>query len=153
MDTPAAVPAAIKRFIESTDTSLKELIDEDLNLEFPDEEGEAAVEEAVSEADDAPVVKFIQKMLVDAINEGASDIHFEPYEKNYRVRFRVDGELREVSQPPLLLKEKIASRIKVISRLDISEKLLPARAATSVSCTTSSASAGSRNCSFATRSR
>ena len=117
--------ATIKKFIESTDTSLKELIDEDLNIEFPDEEAEAAVEEAVSEADDAPVVKFIQKMLVDAINEGASDIHFEPYEKNYRVRFRVDGELREVSQPPLLLKDKIASRIKVISRLDISEKRVP----------------------------
>jgi type IV pilus assembly protein PilB len=70
-------------------------------------------------------VKFIQKVLVDAINDGASDIHFEPYEKYYRVRFRVDGLLRDISQPPVALKERIASRIKVISRLDISEKRVP----------------------------
>jgi type IV pilus assembly protein PilB len=117
--------ATIKNFVEATNTSLKELIDEDLELEFSHEENDAAAEEAQSEADDAPVVKFIQKMLIEAINDGASDIHFEPYEKHYRVRFRVDGELREISQPPVLLKEKIASRIKVISRLDISEKRVP----------------------------
>ncbi|MBS1209646.1 MAG: pilus biosis protein [Proteobacteria bacterium] len=81
--------------------------------------------DASAEVDDAPVVRFIQKMLVDAINEGASDIHFEPYEKFYRIRFRTDGVLREISQPPLALKEKIAARIKVISRLDISEKRVP----------------------------
>jgi type IV pilus assembly protein PilB len=75
--------------------------------------------------DDAPVVRFIQKLLIDAINEGASDIHFEPYEKYYRIRFRTDGILREIAQPPLVLKEKIAARIKVISRLDISEKRVP----------------------------
>ncbi|MCL2658297.1 MAG: type IV-A pilus assembly ATPase PilB [Betaproteobacteria bacterium] len=77
------------------------------------------------DVDDAPIVKFIQKILVDAINEGASDIHFEPYEKYYRIRFRTDGILREISQPPLALREKIAARIKVISRLDISEKRVP----------------------------
>jgi type IV pilus assembly protein PilB len=77
------------------------------------------------DVEDAPVVKFLQKILLDAINEGASDIHFEPYEKFYRVRFRVDGELREVASPPMVLKEKIASRIKVISRLDITEKRIP----------------------------
>jgi type IV pilus assembly protein PilB len=71
------------------------------------------------------VVKFIQKVMIDAITDGASDIHFEPYEKYYRIRFRVDGELREITQPPIVLKEKIASRIKVISRLDISEKRVP----------------------------
>jgi type IV pilus assembly protein PilB len=71
------------------------------------------------------VVRFIQKILLDAINEGASDVHFEPYEKYYRIRYRTDGVLREVTQPPLVLKEKIASRIKVISRLDISEKRVP----------------------------
>jgi type IV pilus assembly protein PilB len=64
-------------------------------------------------------------MLLDAINDGASDIHFEPYEKYYRIRFRVDGILREVATPPLAIKEKIASRIKVISRLNIAEKRVP----------------------------
>ena len=115
---------AIKKFVESTDTSLKGMIDEDLELEFSHEDEQAAQEEH-SEADDAPIVKFIQKVLIDAINDGASDIHFEPYEKHYRVRFRVDGVLRDVSQPPLALKDRMASRIKVISRLDISEKRVP----------------------------
>jgi type IV pilus assembly protein PilB len=117
--------AAIKKFVESTDTSLKAMIDEDLDLEFSHEEDAASAQEEHSEADDAPVVKFIQKVLVDAINDGASDVHFEPYEKHYRVRFRVDGLLRDVSQPPIALKDRIASRIKVISRLDISEKRVP----------------------------
>ena len=82
-------------------------------------------DETASDVEDAPVVRFIQKLLIDAINEGASDIHFEPYEKYYRIRFRTDGILREIAQPPLVLKEKIAARIKVISRLDISEKRVP----------------------------
>jgi type IV pilus assembly protein PilB len=77
------------------------------------------------EVDDAPVVKYIQKILLDAINLGASDIHFEPYEKFYRIRYRIDGILREIGQPPLTIKEKMASRIKVISNLDISEKRIP----------------------------
>lgn len=86
---------------------------------------ESAADVSTADVDDAPVVRFIQKMLVDAISEGASDIHFEPYEKFYRIRFRTDGILREIAQPPLALKEKIAARIKVISRLDISEKRVP----------------------------
>ena len=77
------------------------------------------------EIDDAPVVKYVQKILLDAINGGASDIHFEPYEKFYRIRYRTDGVLYDVAQPPLAIKEKIASRIKVVSRLDISEKRVP----------------------------
>ena len=81
--------------------------------------------ELVTEVEDAPVVRFLQKMLIDAINMRASDLHFEPYEYNYRVRFRIDGELREITQPPIAIKEKLASRIKVISRLDISEKRVP----------------------------
>jgi type IV pilus assembly protein PilB len=81
--------------------------------------------EVGADIDDAPVVKYIQKILLDAINGGASDIHFEPYEKFYRVRYRTDGILYEVAQPPLAIKEKIASRIKVISKLDISEKRVP----------------------------
>ena len=81
--------------------------------------------EASSEVEDAPVVRFLQKMLIDAINMRASDLHFEPYEYHYRVRFRVDGELREITQPPIAIKDKLSSRIKVISRLDIAEKRVP----------------------------
>ena len=81
--------------------------------------------EATSDVEDAPVVRFLQKMLIDAINARASDLHFEPYEYHYRVRFRVDGELREITQPPIAIKDKLSSRIKVISRLDIAEKRVP----------------------------
>ena len=81
--------------------------------------------DAASDVEDAPVVRFLQKMLIDAINARASDLHFEPFEYNYRVRFRVDGELREITQPPIAIKEKLASRIKVISKLDIAEKRVP----------------------------
>jgi type IV pilus assembly protein PilB len=114
---------ALGRVTQSTDVSLKQMIDEDLAVEFSEVGADG---EAVStEADDTPVVKYIQKVLLDAINEGASDIHFEPYERYYRIRFRVDGELREISQPPLALKERMAARLKVVSRLDISEKRVP----------------------------
>jgi len=80
---------------------------------------------ATSDVEDAPVVKFLHKMLLDAIGARASDLHFEPYEHTYRVRFRVDGELREIASPPVAIKDKLASRIKVISRMDISEKRVP----------------------------
>ncbi|AUR53086.1 type IV-A pilus assembly ATPase PilB [Aquella oligotrophica] len=75
--------------------------------------------------DDQPIVKFVHKMIFDAVQVGASDIHFEPYEKVYRVRYRIDGVLSEVTTPPVALKEKIAARIKVVSKLDISEKRVP----------------------------
>jgi type IV pilus assembly protein PilB len=94
----------------------------ELNVE---EVGETAEDDAASEVEDAPVVKFLHKMLLDAYNMRASDLHFEPYEHTYRVRFRVDGELREIASPPVAIKEKLASRIKVISRMDISEKRVP----------------------------
>ena len=81
--------------------------------------------DVAAEVEDAPVVRFLQKMLIDAINMRASDLHFEPYEYHYRVRFRVDGELREITQPPIAIKYKLSSRIKVISRLDIAEKRVP----------------------------
>ena len=81
--------------------------------------------EVTTEVEDAPVVRFLQKMLIDAINLRASDLHFEPYEYHYRVRFRIDGELREITQPPIAIKDKLSSRIKVISRLDIAEKRVP----------------------------
>ena len=116
----------LARVLERAETSLKQLIDEDLSVEFSDDEAQkAAIDAAASEVDDAPVVKFIQKVMLDAISDGASDIHFEPYERFYRIRFRIDGDLREITQPPLVLREKIASRLKVISKLDISEKRVP----------------------------
>ena len=85
----------------------------------------APIDDDGIDVDDAPVVRYIQKILIDAINAGVSDIHFEPYEKFYRIRYRTDGILADVAQPPLAIKEKIASRIKVISKLDISEKRVP----------------------------
>jgi len=116
----------VAKYSESASDALKNFTSEDINLDFLDEEASSKSDEAAGqEIDDAPVVKFIQKMLLDAINDGASDIHFEPYEKFYRIRFRVDGILREVATPPLAIKEKIASRIKVISRLNIAEKRVP----------------------------
>ncbi|WP_047553316.1 type IV-A pilus assembly ATPase PilB [Methylotenera sp. G11] len=115
----------IDRIVESSDKTLKSLDVDDGDFGFG--EDNAPLEEAPveSEVDDAPVVKFLNKMLLDAINMGASDLHFEPYEKFYRVRYRVDGILREITQPPLAIKEKLASRIKVISSMDISEKRIP----------------------------
>ena len=115
----------VKKLTESSAKSL-EVVTEDVDLsgiEMTD--GEAQPEVAAEEIDDAPVVKYVQKILVDAINGGASDIHFEPYEKFYRIRYRTDGILWDVAQPPLAIKEKIASRIKVISRMDIAEKRVP----------------------------
>ena len=98
----------------------------DFDFDVTDEDSAAADSAEVSqEVEDAPVVRFLQKMLIDAINARASDLHFEPYEYNYRVRFRIDGELREITQPPIAIKEKLASRIKVISRLDIAERRVP----------------------------
>lgn len=117
----------IQAVLKATDTSLTSLMGEGLDddaLVEPMADAEAEAPPA-QEIDDAPVVKYIQKILLDAINGGASDIHFEPYEKFYRVRFRTDGVLHEIAQPPIAIKEKIASRIKVISRLDISEKRVP----------------------------
>ena len=122
--------ALIKRFGESAAKSLDSMIGDDTSLENIDlGSGDEAQTDAAGgppeEIDDAPVVKYVQKVLIDAINGGASDIHFEPYEKFYRIRYRTDGILAEVAQPPLAIKEKIASRIKVISRLDIAEKRIP----------------------------
>ena len=125
VEHPKLVPLVAK-YAETAEETLKSLTADDINLDFLDEESAAKVDDAASqEIDDAPVVRFIQKMLLDAINDGASDIHFEPYEKYYRIRVRVDGVLREVATPPLAIKDKIASRIKVISRLNIAEKRVP----------------------------
>ena len=116
--------------LETTTGSSNDVIEsiagEEFEFDITDDATEKKeTQEAVSEVEDAPVVRFLQKMLVDAINMRASDLHFEPFEYNYRVRFRVDGELREITQPPIAIKDKLASRIKVISKLDIAEKRVP----------------------------
>jgi len=120
----------LKRFGESSAKALDQLMGDDTALENIDlgagDEAQADPQAgAPEEIDDAPVVKYVQKVLLDAINAGASDIHFEPYEKYYRIRYRTDGILADVAQPPLAIKEKIASRIKIISKMDISEKRVP----------------------------
>jgi len=120
----------LARELDSQGTSANEVLESLATADFDfdvTEEDAGATEGAdvTAEVEDAPVVRFLQKMLIDAINLRASDLHFEPYEYNYRVRFRVDGELREITQPPLAIKDKLASRIKVISRMDIAEKRVP----------------------------
>ena len=106
--------------------SLEALVSGDFEFDVTEEDTTAQEGADVStDVEDAPVVRFLQKMLIDAINARASDLHFEPYEYHYRVRFRIDGELREITQPPIAIKDKLASRIKVISRLDIAEKRVP----------------------------
>jgi type IV pilus assembly protein PilB len=117
----------IAKLSQSTTSALSNMSETDeFGLEGVEADDlDAAVDPGAVDIDDAPVVRFIHKILLDGINEGASDIHFEPYEKYYRIRYRTDGILREIAQPPLPLKEKIAARIKVISRLDISEKRVP----------------------------
>jgi len=110
----------------SAGESLEALVSSDFEFDVTEEAAPGSeATDIASEVEDAPVVRFLQKMLIDAINARASDLHFEPYEYHYRVRFRIDGELREITQPPIAIKDKLASRIKVISRLDIAEKRVP----------------------------
>ena len=120
----------LSKLVDAQTTSVAETMDNIIggDFEFDEASTETVVTDAndkASEVDDAPVVKFLHKMLIDAFNMRASDLHFEPYEHIYRVRFRVDGELREIASPPIAIKDKLASRIKVISRMDISEKRVP----------------------------
>jgi len=117
---------AIEKLGSSAAEQVTSLAEGDFSdIQLDDDEEAPAPAEDTSDIDDAPIVRYLHKVLLDAINGGASDIHFEPYEKYYRIRYRIDGELREISQPPLAIKEKLASRIKVISKLDISEKRIP----------------------------
>ncbi|EAR21819.1 type IV-A pilus assembly ATPase PilB [Nitrococcus mobilis] len=118
----------IDQALERADDVLSDMdLDEDLeNLDISagDTERESDVGDSDA-ADDAPVVRFVNKVLLDGINKGASDIHFEPYEKQYRVRFRQDGVLREVTAPPIQLAPRLAARLKVMARLDIAERRVP----------------------------
>lgn len=118
------------RLVETLTGSIADIFDSNAGADFEFSELELdtpsdAQNQGLPEVDDAPVVRFLHRMLLDAIALRASDMHFEPYENSYRVRLRIDGELREVASPPLAIKDKLAARIKVISRLDISEKRLP----------------------------
>ncbi len=116
---------AIENALDSHDTSMSDMLDADLdNLDISSED-DGGPQEGDLDVDDAPVVRFVNKMLVDAINQGASDIHFEPYEKTFRVRFRQDGLLSEVASPPVNIANRLTARIKVMSRMNIAERRVP----------------------------
>ena len=126
----AALNSAIDTYLAAQEESLTDSLGdmdglnlEDLDIEAVDEDGGGEVD--LKGADEAPVVKFVNKVLLDAIRGGASDIHFEPYEKTYRVRFRTDGILQEVARPPASLGYRLAARLKVMSQMDISERRVP----------------------------
>ncbi|MGB1836829.1 type IV-A pilus assembly ATPase PilB [Marinobacter adhaerens] len=123
----AKLREAIDKYLESHDTTMGDL--DDADLEGVETEGGEQEDDdgavSASDIDDAPIVKYVNKMLLDAIRGGASDIHFEPYEKIYRVRYRTDGILKEVSRPSIKLAPKISARVKIMSQLDISERRVP----------------------------
>jgi type IV pilus assembly protein PilB len=122
----AKLEERITRALEAMDTSMSSLDDDDFDLENLDVTGgDDAPEEDNSDIEDAPVVRFVNKVLLDAIKRGASDIHFEPYEKIFRVRTRLDGVLAEVATPPVALANKVCARLKVMSRMDIAERRVP----------------------------
>ncbi|MFJ2430549.1 type IV-A pilus assembly ATPase PilB [Pseudomonas sp. NPDC087804] len=116
---------AIEKFFDTHASGLEDMADVDLDGLDVEAIDDAKQESMGPDADDAPVVRFVHKMLLDAIKSGSSDLHFEPYEKNYRVRVRTDGILREVAKPPIQLAGRIAARLKVMASLDISERRKP----------------------------
>jgi type IV pilus assembly protein PilB len=118
---------AVAKALEAIDTSMQSLGDDDFDLDGlvvsgDDQELDDATLDAI---DDAPVVRFVNKVLLDAIKKGCSDIHFEPYEQTYRVRTRLDGVLRNIASPPIVLASKVCARLKVMARLDIAERRIP----------------------------
>lgn len=116
---------AIDAALEAIDTSMVNLLDADLdNIDISGGD-ESPVEEAASDVDDAPIVRFVNKILLDSIKKGVSDIHLEPFEKKFRIRFRADGILSEIASPPVSIANRIISRIKVMSRMDIAERRVP----------------------------
>jgi len=116
----------IEEVINAQDTTLDDLADDDLdNLDIVDPDAQTGPELSESEVDETPVVRFVNKVLLDAIRRGASDVHFEPYEKYFRVRIRQDGILQQVATPPLGLAPKLLARLKVMAKLDISERRVP----------------------------
>src|SRR5687767_5105267 len=121
-----SIREAIERYYAEKGPSLDAIVGEmdDADIEVDKREDEN-IEEMAKAADDAPVVKLVNLILMDAIKKGASDIHVEPYEKDFRVRFRIDGSLYEVMRPPMKLRNAITSRLKIMAELDISERRLP----------------------------
>ncbi len=119
----------VEKLLEEQEAAMDQMMGDDLedldDLDFADPDAERKEDDSGSEIDDTPVVRFINKILLDAIKKGASDIHFEPYEKIYRVRLRIDGVLREVARPPVAMSPKLSARIKVMSRMDTAEKRVP----------------------------
>jgi type IV pilus assembly protein PilB len=121
---------AVDKAIEQADAQMPNLGGDDEGVDLEGLEvsaGDDELDDKVSRDDveDAPIVRFVNKLMLDAIRKGASDIHFEPYEKHYRVRFRMDGVLKEIAQPPVQLAAKLSARLKVMSRLDIAERRVP----------------------------
>ncbi|MCX7098460.1 MAG: type IV-A pilus assembly ATPase PilB [Methylococcales bacterium] len=117
---------AIETSLEAVDTSMTDLMDEDLdNLNITGGDEPANKPETSAEVDDAPIVRFVNKILLDAIKKGVSDIHMEPYEKNFRIRYRADGILYQVASPPANMASRIISRIKVMAKMDIADRRLP----------------------------
>ena len=119
----------VEKLLEEQESAMDDMMGDDLenleDLDFTDPDAEQKTDDADSGIDDTPVVRFVNKILLDAIKKGASDIHFEPYEKAYRVRLRIDGVLREVAKPPIAMSMKLSARIKVMSRMDTAEKRVP----------------------------
>lgn len=120
-----ALLALLAAIAKGAEQDLSDLAGEEAAIEFADDDREAPPLEAANDVEDAPIVRFLNKILIDAVTMGASDIHFEPFEKFYRIRLRVDGVLRDHASPPLAIREKLVSRIKVLARLDIAEKRVP----------------------------
>ena len=118
---------ALDKALEQTDTQMAELGGDDFDLEALEIGADEELDDKISRDDveDAPIVRFVNKVMLDAIRKGASDIHFEPFEKIYRVRLRMDGVLKEIAQPPVQLAPKLSARLKVMSRLDIAERRVP----------------------------
>ncbi|MDO9424815.1 MAG: type IV-A pilus assembly ATPase PilB [Methylobacter sp.] len=116
----------IEAALEAADTSMTDILDEDLeNLDITGGEEDAAKAEVNSDIDDAPIVRYVNKILLDSIKQGVSDIHMEPYEKVFRIRYRSDGMLRQVATPPQSIAGRLVSRIKVMSKMDIAERRVP----------------------------
>jgi len=117
---------AIEASLEAADTSMTDMLDEDLdNLEITGGEEDTAKVDVNSDIDDAPIVRYVNKILLDSIKQGVSDIHMEPYEKTFRIRYRSDGILRQVAAPPASIANRLVSRIKVMSKMDIAERRVP----------------------------
>ena len=117
---------AIETALQAQDTSMSDLLDEDLeNLDIASSDEAESDKDSNLDVDDAPVVRYVNKMLLDAINSGTSDIHFEPYEKTFRVRYRQDGMLHEVASPPVNIAARLTARLKVMARMNIAERRVP----------------------------